>query len=159
MSARAFPAKSPPEMPTVRRHLRDLNTFPNLDNAMAHQRYLEQLSFETHFLHQWSRMIGEQINDELATILDGLSQVQQVNAWTRLHPMGSKPIAPPPPQPHMVQMQMQPPSQKSLQVKPAPLPRTSGAPASSSASSPPPNQPFSPQQRADPRTKTWNMHR
>ena len=29
------------------RNLRDVSTFPSIDRAMAHQRYLEQLSFET----------------------------------------------------------------------------------------------------------------
>ena len=46
------------------RNLRNLNTFPKIENAMAHPRYLEQLNFETHSLHQWSRMIAEQMNAE-----------------------------------------------------------------------------------------------
>ena len=71
------------------RNLHDLNTFPSIENAMAHQRYLEQLSSETHSLHQWSRIIAERINDErevahnsLASILESFSSAHQVNAWT-----------------------------------------------------------------------------
>ena len=44
-------------------HLRDLNAFPNID-AMAHQHYLEQLSFQTQILNQWTRMTADQIDDE-----------------------------------------------------------------------------------------------
>ena len=90
---------------------------------MPHQHYLEQLSFEAQSLSEWTRMIADQINDErerahnqLANILDSLSQVQQVNAWIRVHPgqvMGPRLMAPPPPHPQMgsMQMPMQPQNQ------------------------------------------------
>ena len=127
------------------RSLRDLNTFPSIENAMAHQRYFEQLSFEARSLHQWSRMITERINDEremahnnLAGILESLSSAHQVHAWTRPQfapalSMGPRAplqgIAPPPQKPQMVQAQ--PPSQ-TLQVKPAPIPRSTVARSSTS---------------------------
>ena len=40
------------------RNLRDVPPLPGIDNAMAHQRILEQLSFEAQLLHQWTRMIA-----------------------------------------------------------------------------------------------------
>ena len=49
------------------RNLSDL-TEPTLANVMAHQQYLEYLSFEMHNLHQWSRMISEQIIAERCSI-------------------------------------------------------------------------------------------
>ena len=69
-------------------NLKDLRNFPNIENAMAHQCYLEQLSFKAQSLRQWTRMIAERIQDEreyahnnLAAIMECLAH--QVNAWTR----------------------------------------------------------------------------
>ena len=141
-SSRAFTGQWPV------RSLRDLNTFPSIKNAMAHQRYLEQLSFEAHPLHPWSRMVAERIYDKrelahnnLAGILESLSSSHQVNPWTRPQygapPVGSRtPLQGMAPQSplrarHCRSSQRQSPGQQ--------------APPSSSAGPPPVNQPF-PQQ-------------
>ena len=149
------------------RDLADLSTEPTLQNVIAHQKYLEMLSFEAHALHQWSRMIPEQITAEreqthlqLATMLEKMAASQQVNAWTRAQAsqsMAPRPMATPPAQPQMgsINMPVQPPS-GILQVKPAP----SRPPAQTRSSTPPTNQPFPPQQSADPWAQGWyNMHK
>ena len=82
-----------------------------LANIIAHQKYLEMLSFEQHTLHQRSRMISEQIiaepeqvHGQLATMLEKIAAHQQVNAWTRAQSsqsMAPRPMSSPPAQPSM----------------------------------------------------------
>ena len=79
----------------------------------------------------------------------------QVNAWTRgraAQNMAPRPIASPPAHPQMgsIQMPMQP-SNGTLQVKAAPFRPL----AQASSSTPPANQPFPPQQGADPWAQAW----
>ena len=146
------------------RSVADLHTAPSLENAMAHQRYLEMLSFEAH-----SRMISEQItaereqtHNQLAAILDGYAATQKVNVWTRApaaQSMAPRPMASPPPRPQMGSMQLQTqPHSQTLQVKPAPS-RSPAQQLSSSSSTLPSNQPFPPQQGADPWYPGWREMR
>ena len=157
---------------TATRRISDLLTAPTIDNAMAHQRYLEMLSFEAHSLHPWSRIFAEHINDEregahhlLESILDRIAAQRRVD-WTRsqsAQDMAPRPMVSLPPHPLMgsMQTQMQPQGQ-TLQDKPAPTSRSSGTQPSSS-STPPANQPFPPQQGADPWFQGWirwkDMHK
>ena len=138
----------------------------SLENAMAHQRYLEQLSFEAHCLRRWTRMTAEKINDkgerghhQLAKFFWTASPKSNKSMLGQA--MGPGSMAPPPLHPQMGQMHTQIQLlSRTLQVKPAPVPRTSGAQTSSSASAPSAHQQCPSREGNDLWMKGWNeMHK
>ena len=139
-----------------KRSLRDLDTAPTLANAMEHQRYLEQLSYESSSLSSWSQMIADQIqlerevaHDNLASVLESLSQDQsdQCLDAPRSDAKGKSsrpttPAGPPPQRPQPMSSSPAPSSGSPLPVKPAPAGWNTGTIQSSSSVHPPANQHF-----------------
>ena len=138
-----------------------LHTTSTIDNAFAHQRYLEMLNFESHLLHQWSSMIaepkrlllkgtsspeishhvgrpcsaasGEYVDKSAICTTDdtetyGFTSTSSADGFNADADAATWP---------------------NIASEAAPTPRTSGSQPSSS-STPPANQPFLPQQGADP---------
>ena len=112
------------------KRLSDFRTEPTLANIMAHQKYLKCLSIEAHSLHQWSRLISEQIIAEREQahlqLVPMLANCEARTAGQCMDESASLPehtetMQPPPAHPQMgsMQMQMSPPS-ATLQAKPAP---------------------------------------